>query len=134
MNVHFDVASNILRVLATGGSMRVRQNDGLTEALDSLDPDRSTPVVVAGDLNTWSSEETVIQRMLQIYPDSPDPGREKTRGDWPPDHLFFRAGTGALELVDGSYRVVADDYGSDHKARLAILATPGSAPASDGVE
>ncbi len=39
--------ATILRVLGTGGSMRVRQNDGLTEALDSLDPERAFPTVVA---------------------------------------------------------------------------------------
>jgi endonuclease/exonuclease/phosphatase family metal-dependent hydrolase len=118
-SVHFDVASNVLRVLSTGGSMRVRQSDGQTEALDSLDPRGALPIVVAGDLNTWSSRETVIQRLLVTYPESPDPGREKTRGDWPPDHLFFRAGRGPFELLEGSYRVVQDYHGSDHKARLA---------------
>ena len=120
-SVHYDVAGNILRVLGTGGSMRVRQNDGFTEALDSLDPERTMPIVVAGDLNTWSSRETVVLRMLEIYPDSPPPGREKTRGDWPPDHMFFRAGEGAFELVEGSYRVVEDTFGSDHRARLAAF-------------
>ena len=119
VSVHFDVAANILRVLSTGGSMRVRQNDGQTEALDRLDPEGIMPVVVAGDLNTWSARETVIQRMLKTYPESPAPGRDKTRGDWPPDHLFFRAGSGPFELVEGSYRVLEDAHGSDHKARLA---------------
>jgi len=120
-SLHFDVAANILRVLSTGGAMRVRQNDGQAEALGSLDPEGALPTVVAGDLNTWSSRETVIQRMLVSYPESPDPGREKTRGNWPPDHLFFRAGDGPFELVEGSYRVVEDYHGSDHKARLAKL-------------
>ena len=120
-SVHYDVAGNILRVLGTGGSMRVRQNDGLTEALDLIDPERYTPIVVAGDLNTWSSRETVVLRMLETYPNSPQPGKEKTRGDWPPDHLFFRAGGGALGLVEDSYRVVDDAYGSDHRARLATF-------------
>jgi endonuclease/exonuclease/phosphatase family metal-dependent hydrolase len=120
-SVHYDVAGNILRVLGTGGSMRVRQNDGLTETLDSLDPERALPIVVAGDLNTWSSRETVVLRMLETYPESPSPGREKTRGHWPPDHMFFRAGEGAIELVEGSYRVVEDAYGSDHRARLAAF-------------
>ena len=120
-SVHYDVAGNILRVLGTGGSMRVRQNDGLTEALDLMDPERAIPIVVAGDLNTWSHRETVVLRMLETYPDSPPPGSEKTRGNWPPDHLFFRAGDGAFELVEGSYRVVEDAFGSDHKARLATL-------------
>jgi endonuclease/exonuclease/phosphatase (EEP) superfamily protein YafD len=101
--------------------MRVRQNDGLTEALDLVDPGRETPIVVAGDLNTWSYRETVVLRMLETYPDSPPPGKEKTRGDWPPDHLFFRAGGSALGLVEGSYRVAEDAFGSDHKARLATL-------------
>jgi endonuclease/exonuclease/phosphatase family metal-dependent hydrolase len=120
-SVHYDVAGNILRVLGTGGSMRVRQDEGQTEALDLLDPEREVPIVVAGDLNTWSSRETVIQRMLETYPDSPDPGREKTRGDWPPDHLFFRSGAGGWALVEGSYRVIPDEHGSDHRARLAVL-------------
>jgi len=122
VSVHFDVAGNILRVLGTGGSMRVRQNDGLTEALDLLDPERATPIVVAGDLNTWSARETVIQRMLKTYPESPPPGRANTRGAWPPDHLFFRAGGGPFELMEGSYRVVEDYHGSDHKARMATFA------------
>jgi len=122
VSLHFDVAANILRVLSSGGSMRVRQNDGQAEALDSLDPEGLLPIVVAGDLNTWSSRETVIQRMLATYPESPDPGRDKTKGDWPPDHLFFRAGDGPFELVEGSYRVVEEAYGSDHKARTARLA------------
>jgi endonuclease/exonuclease/phosphatase family metal-dependent hydrolase len=120
-SVHYDVAGNILRVLGTGGSMRVRQNDGLTEALDSLDPKRAFPTVVGGDLNTWSARETVVLRMLEIYPDSPSPGREKTRGDWPPDHMFFRAGGGAFGLIETSYRVVEDAYGSDHRARRVTL-------------
>ena len=120
-SVHYDVAGNILRVLGTGGSMRVRQNDGLTEALDLMDPERDIPIVVAGDLNTWSYRETVVLRMLETYPDSPPPGNEKTRGNWPPDHLFFRAGGASLELVEGSYRVVDDAYGSDHKARLTTF-------------
>ena len=120
-SVHYDVAGNILRVLGTGGSMRVRQNDGMTEALDLMDPERAIPIVVAGDLNTWSYRETVVQRMLETYPDSPPPGNEKTRGNWPPDHLFFRAGAGAFGLVEDSYRVVDDAYGSDHKARLATF-------------
>lgn len=121
-SVHYDVVGNILRVLGTGGSMRVRQNDGLTEALDLVDPKRAIPIVVAGDLNTWSVRETVIQRMLKTYPESPPPGRENTRGDWPPDHLFFRAAGGTFELVAGSYRVVEDYHGSDHKARQATFA------------
>ena len=122
-DLHFDVAGNILRVLGTGGSMRVRQNDGLTEALTLLDPEGDVSIVVAGDLNTWSYRETVIQRMLETYPDSPPPGREKTRGDWPPDHLFFEARSGAFQLVEGSYRVASDYHGSDHRARLATFAT-----------
>ena len=122
-DTHFDVAGSILRVLGTGGSMRVRQNDGLTEALALLDPEAEVPIVVAGDLNTWSYRETVIQRMLEMYPDSPPPGREKTRGDWPPDHLFFAARSGVIELVVGSYRVVSDYHGSDHRARLATFTT-----------
>ena len=121
-SVHLDVAGNILRVLSTGGSMRVRQSDGLTEAIDMLDPNRAIPIVVAGDMNTWSASETVILRMLRTYPDSPSPGKEKTRGAWPPDHLFFRAGEGPFEIVEGSYRVVENAYGSDHNPRLAKFA------------
>jgi endonuclease/exonuclease/phosphatase family metal-dependent hydrolase len=123
-SVHLDVAGNLLRVLGTGGSMRVRQAEGLTEALDLLDPDRALPTVVAGDMNTWSASETVILRMLRAYPDSPDPGDGQTRGSWPADHIFFRAGDGRFELVDGSYVILESDYGSDHRPRRFVLRWP----------
>lgn len=120
-SVHLDVAGNLLRVIGTGGTMRVRQGKGLNEALDLEDPKRALATVVAGDMNTWSASETVILRMLNAYPDSPDPGDGQTRGSWPADHIFFRAGAGRFELVAGSYAVLEDAHGSDHRPRLATL-------------
>jgi endonuclease/exonuclease/phosphatase family metal-dependent hydrolase len=121
VSVHFDVAGNLLRVLGTGGSMRVRQSEGLTEALDTMDPERRMPTVLAGDLNTWSASETVIQRLQETFPQSPDPGRAKTRSDFPADHLFYRRGDSPVHLVEGSYVVIPDSHGSDHKARMAVF-------------
>lgn len=120
-SVHLDVAGSLLRVLGTAGSMRVRQADGFVEVLDLLDPSRSVPVVMAGDMNTWSARETVILRMLEIFPDSPSPGLENTRSGWPADHLFYRQGEADLKLMDGSYVVIPDSHGSDHKARVATF-------------
>lgn len=120
-SVHLDVAGNLLRVVGTGGTMRVRQGEGLNEAFDLEDPERTLATVVAGDMNTWSARETVILRMLEAYPDSPDPGDGQTRGSWPADHVFFRAGSGPFEVVDGSYAIVQDDYGSDHRPRGLVL-------------
>jgi endonuclease/exonuclease/phosphatase family metal-dependent hydrolase len=120
-SVHLDVAGSILRVLSSGGSMRVRQADGLTEALDRLDPHRVGPIVAGGDLNTWSARETVVLRLLRTFPESPAPGNAKTRSTWPADHLFYRQGEGALRVKEGSYRVIPDDHGSDHRARLLVL-------------
>lgn len=120
-SVHLDVAGNILRVLGTGGSLRVRQAAGLQQVLDRLDGAGEVPTVVAGDLNTWSERETVILRMLAAYPDSPRPGREGTRSGWPADHVFYRKGTGDLRVVEGSYAVVTSSYGSDHRPRRLAL-------------
>ena len=120
-SVHLDVAGNLLRVLGTGGSMRVRQAAGLVEVLDTLDPTGSAPIVVAGDMNTISERETVILRMVEVFPQSPPPGLEDTRKGWPADHLFYRQGESGLELVKASYEVLPDAHGSDHQARAAIL-------------
>ena len=120
-NTHLDVAGSLLRVLGTGGSMRVRQAEGLTEALDLLDPGRSVPTIVAGDMNTWSARESVILRMRLYFPDSPDPGEVNTRGSWPADHIFFRADDGSFELVGDSYSVLERSYGSDHQPRVVTL-------------
>lgn len=120
-SAHLDVAGNLLRVVGTGGTMRVRQGEGLNEALDMEDPERALPTVVGGDMNTWSANETVILRMLSAYPDSPDPGDGQTRGAWPADHLFFRAGNGPFEVVDGSYEILENDFGSDHRPRRVEL-------------
>lgn len=125
VSIHLDVAGSILRVLSSGGSMRVRQAAGLSDALDAVDPDRTFPTAIGGDLNTWSASETVILRMLEDYPDSPRPGKAKTRGAWPSDHMFFRRGAGGFLLVEGSYQVLTDEYGSDHRPRGFLLAPVG---------
>lgn len=78
--------------------------------------------VLAGDLNTWSDGQTVIQHLLCYFPESPPPDGQSTRGVFPADHMFFRVGgSGRVEWERGSYATVADSYNSDHKARVGHL-------------
>lgn len=123
-SVHLDVVSSLLRALVQGGTSRVRQGRGLAEALTELEATHGSAdaTVVAGDLNTWSSHETVILQLLEAFPDSPPPGDEPTRGAFPADHLFVRLGRdGRAVFVRDSYRIATDDYGSDHRARIGRL-------------
>lgn len=124
VSIHLDVVASLLRALVLGGTSRVRQGEGLFEALAEIEtlfgPLHAT--VAGGDLNTWSSRETVIQRFRETFPDSPPAGDERTRGDFPADHLFVRAEPGGrVGFVHGTYRVVEDAYGSDHKARVGRM-------------
>ena len=79
--------------------------------------------VLAGDLNTWSDGQTVIQHLLCYFPGSPPPDGQSTRGPFPADHIFFRVGGPAhMEIAPGSYRQIEDSYNSDHRARVVSLA------------
>ena len=123
VSFHLDVAANLLRVLTTGNSTRLRQGLGLAGALQELDTDdRRLVSVIGGDVNSWTEKETVIRHLRERFPDSPVPTSEGTRGSYPTDHMFVRTIEGSnVSVVDGSYRIVPDNYGSDHRGKLLIL-------------
>lgn len=123
VSFHLDVAANLLRVLTTGNSTRLRQGLGLARALDELDAANGQLVsVIGGDVNSWSEKETVIRHLSEQFPDSPAPTSEGTRGSYPTDHMFVRTFEGSnVSVADNSYRVIPDTYGSDHRGRLLTL-------------
>ena len=78
-------------------------------------------LVVGGDFNTWASKDGSLRVMARDFPESPEVTPEGTRGPFPPDHIFFRAGGGPFSLAAGSYEVIQELYGSDHNPRLLRL-------------
>ena len=123
VSFHLDVAANLLRVLTTGNSTRLRQGLGLASALDELDTANGQLVsVIGGDVNTWSEKESVIRHLSEQFPDSPPPTGEGTRGSYPTDHMFVRTFEGSnVSVADSSYRIVPDTYGSDHRGKMLTL-------------
>ena len=123
VSFHLDVAANLLRVLTTGNSTRLRQGLGLASALDELDAANGHLVsVIGGDVNSWSEKESVIRHLSEQFPDSPPPTSEGTRGSYPTDHMFVRTFEGSnVSVADNSYRIVPDTYGSDHRGKMLTL-------------
>ncbi len=123
VSFHFDVAANVLRVITTGNSTRLRQGLGLARALEELDEgDRQIATIIGGDVNSWSEKESVIRHLSERFPESPTATAEGTRGGYPTDHMFLRTFEGSTIVLDeGSYRVVPDEYGSDHRGRVLTL-------------
>ncbi len=70
-------------------------------------------------------ERVVVDRCVDLrekFPDSLVPTGEGTRGSYPTDHIFVRTIEGSnVSVVDDSYRIVPDNYGSDHRGKLLIL-------------
>jgi endonuclease/exonuclease/phosphatase family metal-dependent hydrolase len=127
VSVHFISTSAPARVLTTGNASRLRQGLALADALDRAEAARSEAgrpdagptisTVVAGDFNTWSDRETTLRRLRELFPDSPPPLGEGTRGTMPTDHVLFRAAaSGSPGLVEGSYRRIENPHRSDHHA------------------
>lgn len=149
-NIHLDVSPSLWRVLKTGNSSRLRQGLGTVEALnrserqrsgEPYDPTEECPgtcpdsltfrisTVLAGDLNTWTGDQTVILHLQDHFPESPAYDSLPTRGEFPADHMFFRQRTtwdgASPQLVPGSYRRIDQQHGSDHYARsLQLRLTP----------
>jgi endonuclease/exonuclease/phosphatase family metal-dependent hydrolase len=123
VSFHLDVAANLLRVLTSGNSTRLRQGLGLANALDELDADYGQLVaVIGGDVNSWSEKESVIRHLSEQFPDSPPASGEGTRGSYPTDHMFVRTFDGSnVSVADNSYRVIPDEYGSDHRGKVLTL-------------
>lgn len=131
VSFHLDVAASLMRVLVTGNATRYLQGMGLVRGLEALEArDAIVPAatVIGGDVNTWSERETVIRHLVERFPESPAPTDEGTRGPFPTDHLFVRAAPGSeISVVEGSYRVIPEDYSSDHLPRVLTLRLDGTA-------
>ncbi len=134
VNVHLEVTSSFHRVLLTGNQTRLRQTEGLIEALNRVEEDSggTLPILLGGDFNTWSGRESSLKSLWVAFPDSPEWDGKATRGPFPTDHLFFRqaqrgseTGQGRAYLVSESYRPIGPRLGSDHHARFAWVSFGG---------
>jgi endonuclease/exonuclease/phosphatase family metal-dependent hydrolase len=146
VNLHLDVSPGLWRILKTGNSSRLRQALGVVDALNAIEASRSgvprvvgetcehactdpggdhpISTVLAGDLNTWSGDQSVIKHLAEWFPESPSEDGLPTRGEFPADHMFFRQrATWPMgpQLVPESYRRVDRQYHSDHLARLFLV-------------
>ncbi len=125
-NLHFSVSSSLFRIFVSGNSTRLREALGLVETLRMLEESRgeveSIATTAAGDVNTYSAQETALRALWKSFPESPAWDGKPTRGTFPTDHVFFRNGPmSRIELVDGSYRRIDGSYFSDHQARVIWL-------------
>lgn len=126
-SVHLDTRSSGTRALASFGAGRLRQAMGLLASLP-----RDLPLVLAGDLNSWSLEslESVVPFLALRFPQSPAAADEPTLSTaWGyarrVDHMFFRL----PDEWSARYERVTDRYGSDHLPLLAWVVFGGE---SDG--
>lgn len=126
-SVHFDTRAPLLRFWASLGGGRRRQAEMLTEVVA---PDE--PVVVGGDLNTWSARflEDALPYLRREFADARRLDEEPTfTVGWlgrDLDHLFARL-PGEAEL---RYRRLDDRYGSDHYPLLGWVPLAGLADRS----
>jgi endonuclease/exonuclease/phosphatase family metal-dependent hydrolase len=131
VSIHLDVASTLYRTLTRVNTARLRQSQGVLEALALTEtpgaPVRPCgqlphpiPTVAAGDFNTWSAGESAIDQMRSCFPDSPPWDGLSTHRSFSTDFIFFRkGGEGSVRYLEGSERRVGQRYGSDHHARIA---------------
>jgi endonuclease/exonuclease/phosphatase family metal-dependent hydrolase len=112
-SLHLDVWPSILPALLDP-SRRNRQAGGFLTAA----PDSGTPAIVGADLNALSSTDPQVRLLRARWPTWEEPVPCRTRGWFCTDYLF----TGDLGEWDASpYRVIEEDYGSDHLPLLSIL-------------
>jgi endonuclease/exonuclease/phosphatase family metal-dependent hydrolase len=124
VNVHLTSTPAPARVLTTGNGSRLRQGLAVADAvhqreeadLEGADAAGTVPsILLAGDFNTWSDSETTLLRLRELFPDSPPALDPPTRGDFPTDHILFRAGRGDAALIeDSTYGRVEERFYSDH--------------------
>ena len=118
------MASTLWRTLLSGNQTRPRQADGLIDGLRKAEEDDplKVMVLVGGDFNTWSVNETALKRLRAAFPESPEWDGEAT---WlplglPVDHILFRRGP--FDNVSVSeYGILGDTYGSDHLGRRLVV-------------
>jgi len=124
VNVHLTSATPPARMLVTGNGSRLRQGLAIADAVLQMEEsdlegaDASGPVpstVLAGDFNTWSNSETPLLQLRDMFPDSPPPLDQPTRGAFPTDHILFRQGDGvAAGILASSYARTEERFHSDH--------------------
>jgi len=95
-------------------SARGRQADALLRALPSAEPG-----VLGGDMNTWlGRREPAWRAFARRFDDTPrEPDAPTFRDRLVLDHLFFDLPAD----WHASYRVVEDDYGSDHHPVVGMI-------------
>ncbi len=124
VNVHLTSAPPPARMLVTGNGSRLRQGLAVADAVLQMEEpdlegaDAAGPVpsaLLAGDFNTWSNSETTLLRLRDMFPDSPPPLDQPTRGAFPTDHILFRQGEGvAARILASSYTRTEERFHSDH--------------------
>jgi endonuclease/exonuclease/phosphatase family metal-dependent hydrolase len=121
MSVHLDNMVGAKRLWIAGGEYgRARQARGL---LSSIPVDES-PVVVAGDFNTWFgfSDQAYIET-ARVFPQTRVSDRRATfHGILRLDHLFYRLPEGWR----ASFRRADSRFGSDHYPLVATIQLPTS--------
>jgi endonuclease/exonuclease/phosphatase family metal-dependent hydrolase len=104
-SLHLDLWSRN-EILASLGRGRLRQAAAVVDLLGY-----DAPVVLGGDLNTWSPREEVLSYLRQEFPETPPASRFRTHTTGRRlDHLFFRL----PDCWEARYRRLDDRYGSDH--------------------
>jgi endonuclease/exonuclease/phosphatase family metal-dependent hydrolase len=123
-NAHLDTRSVGTRLWASFGAGRLRQARAIADVLPT-----DLPVVLGGDLNTWSLPflEDALPALRARFPQTPAPLEVHTFSSGPLlsrtlDHFFFRLPEGWA----ARYVRLDDRHGSDHHPLLAWVrpATP----------
>jgi len=125
-SIHLDNRARLGRIHRSFGAARERQAESVVEVLAG-----TGPAVVGGDLNTWEAtrDAAAVKALRMEFPLPERPPEEGTLElPWvlPAlrlDHLFFRLPDG----WEANYRVLENDYGSDHQPLLGWVRIGGSA-------
>jgi hypothetical protein len=114
VSAHLDNRSRMSEILRSFGPARERQARALAEHLTD-----SIPTVLGADLNAWlhgsdAAEVRVLRQLFPLPQALPEAPTVKLPGPLPDrqlDYLMFRLPPGWT----GEYRVLDNDYGSDHQ-------------------
>jgi endonuclease/exonuclease/phosphatase family metal-dependent hydrolase len=118
-SLHLDVWPALVPSLLDG-RRRLRQSEAFAQAIAP----GGSPLLVGADLNSISSGDPQVRYFRSRWPEVDPPRSCHTHGIFCTDHLFA---SGMPEWELGSYRIIEDRYGSDHRP-LVALATRRSEP------
>jgi endonuclease/exonuclease/phosphatase family metal-dependent hydrolase len=111
-SLHLDVWPALLPSMLDG-RRRIRQSEAFAQALES----NGTPLVVGADLNSLSAGDPQVRYFRARWPEIAPPSRCRTRWRFCTDYLFA---DGLSEWEFGTYQILADRYGSDHRPLVAL--------------